>query len=766
MKKILSIIAAIFAVTVLFAVCAFSEENATANIYIGPLNSPYNSVYVEDESGNRYTAERKTNSKPFAFSLPKGDYSWIFEDTSGSVTAKGNFKITDGTDVLNIYLKRIDFEFDCSEIQSTEYPDFGAVVTMTNTDGEEITGAKTAGYFFTADGLSTEKWSFIVEAKGTDYKYSYNIKMNDEGLLLTEGEASGRKSYAAKKSTAVDTVRVVPVADFNSVTFKVTKNAGMGLYKKTGKHYTAFYEYNPAMIDTDSDENYDIYVYNIPKKASGKIHMVAGGSEGATDQITSVIYGETDGWSAEFLKTARIFSVKTLEEEYTIDVEKLDNSDRRSCAYFLGGDSSTVEADMYLNVPDSNFINLTCEPFELRAYRVNQAQYGAVENYFIEPDFHYEVVSGNSVTVTPSYSDITGLPQPGNEYAVITPVDIGVSIIKVSYDAMSLQEGNNTAAYFNATDDANVRYVVVNVTKEPVEETDMGITVREYDTVYYTKKTVQPDGTEVTGNNFAPFGFTPESDVKISVQSPLNGDEWISYSANDDGSYTVNLYEGENIIKAESSDKESYYVVSAKGITAKIENKTCEGKAVTLGDTARISFEGISLPNKKLAGIYNPGYPNTTWVHYACSVDECSQNGLIDNAEDGTVKSRGAQYVVAGEKYNGIEFVVLKSGNITLSGGKIHSEHMGAALDSHRLIDGSGVAPNLDASNNTENAEFSFLPDITISVAEKQNVPTGGDKNKGESILITIGSDAAKNGEANPNTGAEVPGFVTMFAQR
>ncbi|MGN0628479.1 MAG: hypothetical protein ACI4IW_02495 [Oscillospiraceae bacterium] len=559
---------------------------------------------------------------------------------------------------------------------------------------------------------------------------------------------------AIKKYTNADIIKVTPFADFNTVTFKVTKNAGMGLYKKIGGHYAAFYEYVPVDIDTYSDEKYDVYTFNIPKKAVGKVHMVAGGSEGATEEILSVIYGEAESWSAEYLKTVRILSVSSMEEEYTVDVEKLDNSIRRDCIYTLGGGSDTVEDDMLLNVPDSNYINLGFEPFELRAYRVNQAQYGAVENYFIEPDFHYEVVSGSSVMVTPSYSWTTGMPEPGNEYAIITPIDLGVSIIKISYDAMSLQDGDNSAAYFNAVDEPNVRYVVVNVTEEPVEEIDMGISLREYDTVYYTAKTVLPDGTEEAGEGFAEFSFTPEADTEISVQNPNKSAKWIEYTQNSDGSFTVKLYDGENIIKAVKGSTEAYYVVSAEGITVKIENKTTPGAPLTEGDTVRLSFVGLRLPNKKMAGIYNPGYPDTTWVYYSCNADECSQNGILLNAEDGILKSRGAQYVVASEKYNGIEFVVSKVGTITLTNGKIHSEHMGSALGAHRLLDGTGVKPNLDADNNTENAEFSVLPDISISVSAKQNAAQ--ETNNAESIIITIGAEAAQNGEINPSTGAEV----------
>lgn len=764
MKKILSLICGI-AFVLLLGVTAAADDACTVNIYIGNLNAPYGKIWVEDEQNNKTEAERSGSgsTKPFVYTLNSGNYSYVIADASGNEKVRGAFSV-DAGGTLNIYLKRVDFEFDCYNINSEEYPDCGAAVVMKTPDGKEISGTKSAsGAYFTADGKQTERWSFTLEAKGNEYKYSYEITMNDSGLLLTEGEATGELSYNASKTTVRNaaTVTVTPAADFNAVIFKVTKGAGMGLYKKTDGHYSAFYKYEEESIDTDSDADYDIYTYHIPKKASGRIHMVAGGSEGEKENIQSVIFGESESWQARYLKTARIFDVSKLEAEYTVDVEKLDNSDRRDCIYTLGGGAETVEADMFLNVPDNNYINIDiADPsftgsYELRAYRVNQAQYGAVSNYFIEPDFHYEVVAGSSVTVSPSYSQITGMPTPGDEYAVVTPVDMGVSIIKITYDAMSLEDGRNGKAYFNAVDPLNVRYVVVNVTEGAAEEIKSGIALREYDTVYYTKSTVLPDGTKQNGTEYAEFTFTPESGSSVSVNSPLKGTDWMKYTANEDGSFSVRLFDGENIIRIAKEGAESYYVVSAKGITVRIANKTADGNAITVGDTVRISFEGLNLPNKKLAAVYNPGYPDTTWVHYSCDSALCTQSGMFSFAADGVVRGRGAQYVVASEKFNGIEFTVLKAGTIVLTEGKIHSEHMGSPLGAHRLLNGTGLKPNLDADNNSENAEFSVLPNISVTVGEEQK-PAPAEEPRGEASVIRISAVADAAGEQNPNTGAAV----------
>ncbi|MGN0628480.1 MAG: hypothetical protein ACI4IW_02500 [Oscillospiraceae bacterium] len=203
MKKIFSVFALLFVVIFLLSTLAFAddEQKVTINVYFGALNEPYSALHIEDEKGTEYTASRSGTTKPFVYTLFPGNYSYVLEDVAGKETARGSFTVSSDTSTQDIYLRRVDFEFDCYNILSEDYPDFGASVTLETPEGDKISGVKSSGNYFTADGKPTEKWSFVVQAKGTDYKYSYAIAMNDSGLFLTEGEAiaTGNISYGHQK---------------------------------------------------------------------------------------------------------------------------------------------------------------------------------------------------------------------------------------------------------------------------------------------------------------------------------------------------------------------------------------------------------------------------------------------------------------------------------------------------------------------------------------------------------------------------------------
>lgn len=83
-----------------------------------------------------------------------------------------------------------------------------------------------------------------------------------------------------------------------------------------------------------------------------------------------------------------------------------------------------------------------------------------------------------------------------------------------------------------------------------------------------------------------------------------------------------------------------------------MENKSHEGEELEAGDTAIISFTGITMPVYKLATIYNPQFnapsygSESTYVHYTCGSTEykghCRQWDLaIKNSFEVTFPEEG-----------------------------------------------------------------------------------------------------------------------------
>ena len=691
-------------------------------IYSVPVSGDmYYKIHIEDSSGKviPFDEERTAATKPYVISLPAGEYYYIFTNSNGEVTAKDSFTVMESQDITqvqNIYLVEVDFNIQTNQLYD-EADDYqhGAYVTLKDPDG---TFKQSYGVAVT-DGKQPykgySKCCFVIQAKGTDYKYSYSVQMVDKRLWLDN--TKGTISYRAAKVTTRKTVNIRPIVLSDPVTFIVPKDAGIGVYKKGDVHYKAFYEYAPIEVDTESFEEYDVYYYSVPTDKGSTIHVTAGGSEG------------TSG----YIKTTQIFHGFD-ESEYFFDLEKLDNSIRKGCIYapqyITGVDEEnkyttttlyeTVEDDMFLNIDDSNYLTLQQgDTFDLHAYRVTQAQKGATENYFIEPDFHYEIISGDSVSISKEGS-------PGNEYATLTAVSEGLTVIRVTYDAMKLASSNALEAefaYYNACDPLNERIVIVNV-KDKASTIEPGIDQREYDTIFYADKILLPDGTTETGTDHAEYTFTPKADakVKVSVHAPLHTSHWNTgwkeYQMAADGSYTISLYDGENIVKMESGDEVSYYTISAKSVTIQVTNDTNPGNAITEGDTVTIAFENLRLPNKKMAGIYNPGFPDTTWTHYSVNSEMATQLGILDSSKQvaGMIRNKGGQYIIASPFGNSITFQATKAGTLNLTNGKIHSEHFGSALNAHRTLGAEGLGANLNADNNNANAEYSTLPDFSLEI--------------------------------------------------
>ncbi|MEA4893433.1 MAG: S-layer homology domain-containing protein [Peptococcaceae bacterium] len=146
-------------------------------------------------------------------------------------------------------------------------------------------------------------------------------------------------------------------------------------------------------------------------------------------------------------------------------------------------------------------------------------------------------------------------------------------------------------------------------------------------------------------------------------------------------------------------------MVTAHGVVVTVVNKTNPGEALQVGDSAAVSFQGLSQPVQKMAGIYNPGFPDTCWVQY---------NTLSGRL----LRSTGVQYNMISS--NTIEFTADEPGEFKMVRGCIHAAHLGSPLGTHRSIPDTGMEPNFNAGTGANSPYFSSLPDITLRVAGSQ----------------------------------------------
>lgn len=372
-------------------------------------------------------------------------------------------------------------------------------------------------------------------------------------------------------------------------------------------------------------------------------------------------------------------------------------------------DTGEDEADEYLGVnagsevPDSfqndlwtqyDFKELKVgDTAKLIPRRVEEAITDAINNDVQLPHFNYEIIKGDSVT----------LDETDNSKVVVTAQKAGNTVVKITYDALDHKNGK----HFDAVDPVNTAYVVYSVdgnenisitdniiNKEADRKDDADVVFRSYDTVYFTEGETTPFTLKASA----------EGAEKLSVK--CNG---ITVAENgSEGTYTLPLENRSNIIEitakaADGTTRSKFHVLDARKIKVNVENETHEGQILEAGDTAKISFTGITMPVYKLATIYNPQFNSawgeSTYVHYTYGST--------------VYKGHCSQWDLAIK--NSFEVTFPEAGEYTFEDGAIHCSWWGSDLGTDKTQDNPGE-PNLNAPTTED--EFSFMPDFNVSVDE------------------------------------------------
>ncbi len=335
--------------------------------------------------------------------------------------------------------------------------------------------------------------------------------------------------------------------------------------------------------------------------------------------------------------------------------------------------------------------------------RVPQIIDSSINNNVTRPNFNFEIIKGDSIKLDTTKT---------TDKATVTAVKEGTSIVKVTYDAI----GTNGASSI-----VNTAYVVYDV----VGDTDTGIninsniTLTSYDTIYYT------EGKSVN------YTINPTVEGANSVKVTCNGN---TIEKTDKG-YVLPLENRSNIIGIiatnDKGTKKLYKVIDARKIQISIVNATNEGQPLKAGDTAKISFKGITHPVYKLASMYNPTWLNEAWGNKGTFVE-------YTNDTLGTVKGYCNQWDLATNNTITVKFD--KEGSYKFTSGRIFTQWWGSELGADKGEEGS-KDPNLNAPQNER--YFSSMPDFTIDVKERDLSVTFDADNGTDNVVKSI-----KKGEA------------------
>ena len=319
---------------------------------------------------------------------------------------------------------------------------------------------------------------------------------------------------------------------------------------------------------------------------------------------------DADSEGSELTSEETLFSDSPVEEELFTDAvgEEVDS--------YLGVRTQPIiyddfAEDLWLQFQQREL--QVGESTDIYPWRVWQAVHDVVQNDVERPEFNFKVIKGQDVISL----DTT----KSKEKAVATALKPGTAVIQVNYDAFTHTEGD----YFPACSVVNTGYAVITVGETGTASITCSDNLenwRHYDTIYYLE-----------GQDTVPFTFTATAAGASNLKVTCNG---LEVKPNSDGSYTAALENRSNIIGVVATDaagntRSLYRVVDARVMRVNVKNTKDDSSEIHVGDTAEVSFTGITMPVYKLATIYNPcfgpdayggvgeyGYP--TYVAYSNSV--------------------------------------------------------------------------------------------------------------------------------------------------
>ncbi|MBO5428246.1 MAG: DUF4465 domain-containing protein, partial [Prevotella sp.] len=372
------------------------------------------------------------------------------------------------------------------------------------------------------------------------------------------------------------------------------------------------------------------------------------------------------------------------------------------------------------------------DTYEALAMRTWQLTDNSTSNYFMEPDFHYTVIGTDGKPST-GVIEIDNADTTTDPWSVIKAVGKGTAIVLVTYDAIGLnyyrsQTKNtylggeywsaiwpeNTAAYVVTVGDGETAMkpnMLINGKYNTGTLKNAGENVdAEHDVFYYLD----------TEEGFS-YSFTPEGVENVEIAYPVIGEQMATYNGfgtegvtkNSDGSYTVLLKEGRQIVRMTDAEGNALYqVLTAKTCHRELTNETREGSDVFYpGEKVKIQYSGLRHPANKLAGIYNM----SAYVTYNGNPNGTSLILGSGQYTFGSAPKAQAVTVEIPAEYNNSE-LVLDDGVIQVNG-------YGDPIGSHRLINRqAGRSANFTAV--AHKTYFGAIPEVRIPVVLPLTVAT------------------------------------------
>lgn len=636
-----------------------------------------------------------TNNK-YSFDAPAGEYVLTAYATDG--------KTINGTIIISIADSDAEQEF--AVITNTAYVtnknDDNSVWTVADGDYTidlKVNTREGVRQTVTVGESTTQGRNTFLALKGD----SYNIAFIPSEAHQAEGYTTLYKNGTLTANVNVN--GAIPKGEDYSIT--VPSDAELMIAMKFS-HFVDFTAINPKSIETKGDSKVYTYFLAHDQEYNYRTWMKDGLTQGGHFKMAA--------------DKAKRPAINFTKDDYSaFDPKKINHDAKSNEGYETG--------DIFVNINPQGHLKLNVgDTFDAHAMRTWELTDNSTGNYFIEPDFHYTVVDLDGKPST-GVIEISNSDTSVSPWSQIKAVGNGTAIVLVTYDAIGVNFYNNAekkpylgGEYWGAIWPENTGVYVVTV-GDGNTAINPNMTINEE----YNKETLKLAGKYVDAEHDvfyyldteegARYTFTPKGVDNITIAYPVIGKQTVSYhgfgsdgvTKNEDGSYTLLLKHGRQIVKmTDASGKSAYQVLTAKSCHREIINTSREGsKIFQPGDKVKIQYSGLFHPANKIAGIYNMsafvtynGIPNGT--------------SLILGANQynfGSTASAQAVTIDIPQDHN-----VIETPEIIMNEGVIQVKGFGDPIGNHRTISPlAGRSPNFTAASHK--TYFGAIPDVRIPLS-------------------------------------------------
>lgn len=443
----------------------------------------------------------------------------------------------------------------------------------------------------------------VLYAAGNACLYNTYAYPDIDGYIFTQAiNQTFRASSSADTKSLTINAGVV-------LTVNVPVDADFGLYFQWNNFNTT--EVDPM----DKTDDFDGWHYSADGRTKSADYFISKGNSNYTWRLSDEEHVTQAGWLASLSANGTrtfSFSADAATDRLSHDFSK------------LGSTASTRdEADLQVNLDPSGYEVLDGTT-RVRAYRHWQLINSDAGNIMVEPDFHWNVASGdadietvNGGNTTANWADVT----PGAEDSIIT----------VYYDSVDVDPGSygSHGGLYPATQPQRVGVIVVGGTGVTHGNADAdvdfnmapGVTTTRsmewdynYDTWYYEAGETDPAlrfaVVKNTGSVMVEYAFVATNAAMVTSVSAFQ-----TASVGEDGRYIVPLgafntagngMGGTVILRMTDDSGVSYRLVRVAKVTITAENASHKGEDIMPGDQVKLTFSGMFRGVNKISGIFNP----------------------------------------------------------------------------------------------------------------------------------------------------------------